>query len=518
MKTVPRNMQNSHPLSSEGQYSLRGRRLNYNLMQRGLPQNYTDTPHTTNTFMQTAMNSALITGQPSTQNESSSTQRSVESFPLNTSVAAEYHATPIATAGSLATNLTSVSTVQTRTINPNLEENANSGTHIPLSTNKVNDSNPIIDGVRKKMYPSSNYTPGSCPPLFWMNRSGPSTENIFPNPFAQKSTHGLLLPNVSNNLNLNENLGSRQNPALSKNNQFFNQCQINELKNIISQVIGEQFKKCDTVNYGNRNRHFVNDNLSNQNFVQGDQGNLNGIQIENFQYSFSDICNLIPKFDNEGAVQPLDFLEHLESSINFRRVSFISVKIILSKCFSKSAKLWWEAFSGTFNSYDQFRNDFISYFWNNSRQRKIKSQLETDQYKEGLFVDHFNHWVSMSKHLQPPYTPAELIDVIAPHFPPTIASCLLGCNNFSEAVKRLKHADDYFNNKSSMFKGNESSHYQKQFFFNESKNKFHNNFKPNAYSKKISETNKNSKTISSLECDVDCDELGDQGNEVVPHI
>lgn len=168
--------------------------------------------------------------------------------------------------------------------------------------------------------------------------------------------------------------------------------------------------------------------------------------VNNSPFSLSDISKLMPKFDGENDKQPPEFLEFFESSIDVEIIPFSQMKILLSRAFEKSAKLWWDAFSISFVDYHHFKREFLSHFWYLRKQRRIKDRLENGQYEAGTFVNYFNYWASMTRYLQPNYSPSEFIDLIAPHFPPSVSCVLLGWTNFSDAVSRLRHADEYFKN------------------------------------------------------------------------
>ncbi|KAL3273524.1 hypothetical protein HHI36_014964 [Cryptolaemus montrouzieri] len=166
------------------------------------------------------------------------------------------------------------------------------------------------------------------------------------------------------------------------------------LVKLISNVV------CDTLNKVQNNalivkeRNVVNSNVQGvpSNNIDQLSRNLQSCHISNEFQSFSlgDISKIIPNFDGEGDLQPLDFLQFLESSIEINKVKFDSLKIILSRAFKNSAKIWWDAFSHLFHEYNDFKFEFIEQFWNLKKQRRIKDRLECDQYKSGLFVDHFN--------------------------------------------------------------------------------------------------------------------------------
>lgn len=236
-----------------------------------------------------------------------------------------------------------------------------------------------------------------------------------------------------------------------------------DLTRLITQVVTTVLQAQQAINKDNVNHSTsANKHLNNVNILSSSISNVNGQdnnnifnpnnQNNNFNYggncSLFEVSKIMPEFDNENTLQPLDFLQILESSIDVQRVPFNNIKFLLNNSFKNSAKLWWDAFSDTIVTYCQFRKEFVEYFWPPKKQQQIRNKLETTEYREGdgLFVDHFNYWVAISKHLQPPYTPEQLIEKIAPHFPPNVAGSLLGATSLSQALARLRHADEYYKN------------------------------------------------------------------------
>ncbi|XP_044765647.1 uncharacterized protein LOC123321918 [Coccinella septempunctata] len=240
------------------------------------------------------------------------------------------------------------------------------------------------------------------------------------------------------------------------------------------------------------------------------QQQISNLTMNDNLFGLGDLSKLVPDFDGESHVQAPEFLQFLENGINVNAISFNNIRILLCKSFKGSAKLWWEAYSNYFSNYSQFKTEFLSHFWDRKRQYKIKEKLENSEYVSGLFTDHFNYWIGAAKHLQPPYTVIELIDLIAPHFPPNVASSLLGCTTFSDAVSRLRQADHYFKNKPS-----NSQNFQKKINFANTENTTKN---PNSHRYGFTTSNRqgervfSNKTISVLEA-----ETQEQGNGEIPH-
>lgn len=234
--------------------------------------------------------------------------------------------------------------------------------------------------------------------------------------------------------------------------------------------------------------------------------------LNKISFSLGDLSKLLPEFDGEQNTQAPNFLQFLENGIDIDSVTFSNLRILLSRSFKGSARLWWEAYSNHFQTYSEFKTDFLNHFWDKKKQIKIKERLENTEYVCGLFTDHFNYWVGNAKYLEPKYNQNELIDLIAPHFPPNVASSLLGCRTFSEAVARLHQADLYYKNKSST----QQNFQRRSTHFNNIRGEnphLQTNRDNNPHQNKHNEKGQSiTKNISMFECDID-----DSGNGCVPH-
>lgn len=150
----------------------------------------------------------------------------------------------------------------------------------------------------------------------------------------------------------------------------------------------------------------------------------------------------IPIFDDNGSIHPVDFIRQVEQLID--STNFPLAACFLADKFKGRAKTWADVFLSTFNEFDSFKTAFLEQFWGHSQQLKVKLLLESNVYNEGSFVDYFLHFVGMGKHLQPSYEERMLISTISRHFPPHIASCLVGVRTVRDALDRLRHADQFY--------------------------------------------------------------------------
>lgn len=159
----------------------------------------------------------------------------------------------------------------------------------------------------------------------------------------------------------------------------------------------------------------------------------------------------LPKFKNDSSLHPMDFLQNLENIINVRSIVFSDLRCLIGNSFEGDAKIWFDAHTYTFLNYDHFRSAFIEQFWGDMTQLQFRLKLDTGRYTEGSFVNHFNFYVCLARHLNPPLSAKLLIATIARHFPPNIASTLIGANSLNEALEKLRQADYYFSSSNNTY-------------------------------------------------------------------
>lgn len=153
----------------------------------------------------------------------------------------------------------------------------------------------------------------------------------------------------------------------------------------------------------------------------------------------------VPIFKDEGTIHPVDFVNRVEHEFKLSGTSFERFKYNLGEKFEGTSLVWSQAFLITFENFQQFKDSFLRQFWSDTKQMDLRLKLQSGKYtdKNGTLVKHFLTYVSMAKHLIPPLSEQLLIATIARHFPPHIASVLVGTVSIEEALERLRQAD-YF--------------------------------------------------------------------------
>jgi hypothetical protein len=156
--------------------------------------------------------------------------------------------------------------------------------------------------------------------------------------------------------------------------------------------------------------------------------------------------NLPPPFFDDDTLHPVEFIREFEKCLLNAGIEFRNCPFSWRNQFRGRAKTWANVFFGNSNSFLEFKNCFLDYFWSAEKQNKVRLALETQryQYSEGSFSNYFMKWIAKGKFLVPPYSDRMLIATVARHFPPEIACSLISSETVFQALKCLQQADYYY--------------------------------------------------------------------------
>lgn len=163
--------------------------------------------------------------------------------------------------------------------------------------------------------------------------------------------------------------------------------------------------------------------------------------VENVNPSMFGNFSNVPNFDDEGSIHPVDFIGQIQVFFQNNNLSFNNIKFNLAEKFQGRAKIWGNAFVTSFTDFNTFKNYFLDYFWDDTRQLNIKLKIESGIYERGSYVEHFLNYMGLARHIHPPFSDRSLINLISRHYPPHISTILIGVHTIAEAINRLKQAD-----------------------------------------------------------------------------
>lgn len=238
-----------------------------------------------------------------------------------------------------------------------------------------------------------------------------------------------------------------------------------DLERLINNMVQQNVR--DTFNMFMFNNRCVSNNQQDQrsDFISDQNVFLNSsTNVNNFP-NLVNMISHIPFFNDEGSIHPIDFIEQIQMLINNYNIPFANIRILLADKFKGKAKAWGEAFLTSFSTFDNFKNAFVDFFWDETKQQYFKSKIESGIYERGSYVEHFTKYVAMARHIYPPFTDLSLIKLIARHLPPHISTTLIGVSTLGDALGRLKQAD-YYNCQTHNFNNNHGFKQEKNKYFN----------------------------------------------------
>ena len=193
----------------------------------------------------------------------------------------------------------------------------------------------------------------------------------------------------------------------------------------------------------------------------------------------------LPSFDgNIEKVHPVDFIENLELYYKVRRTSD-SVKLVeVGRKITSKAADWYKVSKQSFNSFNQFKVEFLKYFWGDKVQKRVRATLfKPDQYKSnsGDFASYFLAQVKKVTNLDNPLPEPEIVSAILEHFPQQVQWAMIQPEplDIKSALLKLQELDsinmrakipDQKNQTSSMTQSNQYSKPNANYNYNPNKN------------------------------------------------
>lgn len=178
----------------------------------------------------------------------------------------------------------------------------------------------------------------------------------------------------------------------------------------------EQRSLLDRMNSGDRLSHRVNETIS-------VSGLLNSLQQTHIDAK-------APEFTDEEVMNPVEYLENLESYFNLKDISErCKLPIIESKLQGKS-KVWWDANKGLCTSYAEFKTLFLQKFYSIPIQIKIKNKWSSKRYKsqDGSLQTYFFKQLRDAKYFVPKLDQYEINYTIVQTLPWRVRDALATVN------------------------------------------------------------------------------------------
>lgn len=159
-----------------------------------------------------------------------------------------------------------------------------------------------------------------------------------------------------------------------------------------------------------------------------------------------------PSFRNH-ATNPIRFIKDLEKHFKKNNVHDAQRLEAALDCLDGPARNWSTIYRPLWNTYDDFRKDFLHNYWSELDQGQLRHKILTDSWNNHHSMgDHFAYFVNMAQQLTNPFPESELVSLLMRHFPVHVQSlwALKGQETLAEAADFLKQQENivHFRNNS----------------------------------------------------------------------
>ena len=135
----------------------------------------------------------------------------------------------------------------------------------------------------------------------------------------------------------------------------------------------------------------------------------------------------VPQF-NDTQDNAKRYIMDLEVYFNLKQVPESLKLLIIEKGLQGRALSWFRLAIGGHASYEEFKNLFLTKYWNNTTQYAVRIKINNGKYTPGRgqhLIDYFLDLAQQSLLLDPPMCENEFVQLIVRHFPDTIRNNLI---------------------------------------------------------------------------------------------
>ena len=125
-----------------------------------------------------------------------------------------------------------------------------------------------------------------------------------------------------------------------------------------------------------------------------------------------------PKFKGRGLYAPIQFITAYENHARKAKWDDATKLQMLSDSLTGVAENWAALRQDSWESYADFRRDFVATYWSVDLQRKVKARIATAKWNKGeSMLDHFTFYARIARELTNKFGEEELVGLIMDHFP-----------------------------------------------------------------------------------------------------
>ena len=134
----------------------------------------------------------------------------------------------------------------------------------------------------------------------------------------------------------------------------------------------------------------------------------------------------IPKFQGNKTKHAMKFLEELEIYFRKSNTPLEQRLLAIQECFEDSAGDWYTIYRISWQTYEDFKQDFIHCYWSKVEQDQLRNKLSADIWENTTsMLDHFSKYVGLARLLTEPLSEENLVSQLIKHFPANIQSLWL---------------------------------------------------------------------------------------------
>ena len=164
----------------------------------------------------------------------------------------------------------------------------------------------------------------------------------------------------------------------------------------------------------------------------------------------------IPVYKDSSKQVVTQFLRELDSYFQIKGTpENLRLPLAIRAIEDQFAQEWISAIRHKLQSYDEFREQFSKFLWNDLRQAQVKVSIYQDKFDRRSgesMAQHFLRYANLASNLQPPLTDLDLIGAVTSHFSIEIQRSLVSANlkstedtvTFLEKLQSLEEARDAY--------------------------------------------------------------------------
>lgn len=169
-------------------------------------------------------------------------------------------------------------------------------------------------------------------------------------------------------------------------------------------------------------------------------------RIHNNNFHGCDIA--LPIFNDADLTSPLVFLKELDEYFDLKLIPQQYKIMVIGRCLRKRARSWYDITIKPGCSYEEFRQQFLQYYWSAGIQLKARMSLYTEKYIQKpheTLTDYIMKKVRFARMLQPPIPDLEILNLLLQQVPISVRNVLLVAklNSVNEALEVLSNMELY---------------------------------------------------------------------------